>query len=553
MRAETGSAILLRSPSMPVLSLPAIDGWLVGHVFDRAGRTPTKALGVAQQLAIASRHGRDLIERLSGSYLAFWGGYAHGETIVRDPSATLPVFSVCGDGWRALASSPAHLASLSKWRPSVGWNGLAHWLRFPQHPSTHSCLEDLVEIMPGVRMTRDGDACRSDLVWAPWHFSQTTGSVGQGGDESRIRRAIDDVVAGWRVSCEQPLLELSGGLDSSIIAAALHATGRDWSGVNVATTSADGDERHYARAVAEHCSARLREEHVDPGAVDPWRPPTRLMSKPGGMGFQAGLDHAVAQIAGDLKADLLMSGTGGDNVFCLLASSAPVVDAFRAEGLSLAREAARSVAMVAGTTEGAVLVQALRRLMSGFVRARRWAPDDAFLARDVRPTLSLHPWLASAPRSLPHGTWGHIAAILRAHPVIEAHARASLMQSAYPLLSQPVMEACLSVPSWEWVQGGRDRSMVRRAFRGRLPDMILNRRRKGSLITMLATLFDESRPILRTLLLDGQIARHGLLDRAAVERRLAGGASLSNPDWTRLLELADAELWVGSVDAFAAR
>ena len=49
-----------------------------------------------------------------------------------------------------------------------------------------------------------------------------------------------------------------------------------------------------------------------------------------------------------------------------------------------------------------------------------------------------------------------------------------------PLVSQPVVEACLSVPSWAWREGGRDRALVRRAFAGTLPAAVSTARVKGT-------------------------------------------------------------------------
>src|SRR3546814_10817974 len=55
---------------------------------------------------------------------------------------------------------------------------------------------------------------------------------------------------------------------------------------------------------------------------------------------------------------------------------------------------------------------------------------------------------------------------------MEAQDRRFPFDPVHPLMSQPIIEACLSVPSWEACRGGSDRSFTRRAFTGDLPPTV---------------------------------------------------------------------------------
>src|SRR5690606_29821877 len=86
-----------------------------------------------------------------------------------------------------------------------------------------------------------------------------------------------------------------------------------------------------------------------------------------------------------------------------------------------------------------------------------------------------------------------------------------------PLLSQPLVEFCLGVPTWVWCAGGINRAPARTAFAADLPRAILERVSKAGPDSFVRSIFDRHRRTYRDLLLEGLLARHGLIEREAVE------------------------------------
>ena len=115
-----------------------------------------------------------------------------------------------------------------------------------------------------------------------------------------------------------------------------------------------------------------------------------------------------------------------------------------------------------------------------------------------------------------------------------------------PLLAQPVVETCLSVPSWAWRSGGRDRSLARRAFAADLPPTILRRHVKGGPDGFTARMVDRFRDEIRQSLLDGHLARQKIIDREAIAAELDGGAGGDGARRARILEPVAAEAWIAS-------
>lgn len=112
-----------------------------------------------------------------------------------------------------------------------------------------------------------------------------------------------------------------------------------------------------------------------------------------------------------------------------------------------------------------------------------------------------------------------------------------------PLLSQPVVETCLRIPTWLWFKHGQNRSVAREAFRGILPDSIIGRRSKGAFDILAANVIRKNASRLRSMLLEGVLVREGIADaakiEAAFERPLPDGKAIVD-----LLVLVDVEAWV---------
>jgi asparagine synthase (glutamine-hydrolysing) len=103
------------------------------------------------------------------------------------------------------------------------------------------------------------------------------------------------------------------------------------------------------------------------------------------------------------------------------------------------------------------------------------------------------------------------------------------------LMSQPLMELCLRIPSYVWITGGRDRAIARRAFADVLPPAIVRRQQKGAIDQYNLRIFDANEAYVRDLLLDGLLVKEGLLDRARLERYLTRGASRTGFEYNDVL------------------
>jgi asparagine synthase (glutamine-hydrolysing) len=136
-----------------------------------------------------------------------------------------------------------------------------------------------------------------------------------------------------------------------------------------------------------------------------------------------------------------------------------------------------------------------------------------------------------------------VALIAAAQSVAEGFDPREALPTCSPLISQPIVEACLKVPTWLWFENGRNRAVARRAFQPLLPSATVQRRSKGAPDCFIADLFDANRALIRQTLLDGVLRQLGLLDVAALEQELDQNSPVRGHDFLRIMQLTDAEVW----------
>jgi len=139
------------------------------------------------------------------------------------------------------------------------------------------------------------------------------------------------------------------------------------------------------------------------------------------------------------------------------------------------------------------------------------------------------------------GKRDHVSLLAKAqhhvHGVTSGSARFS------PLMSQPLIETCLRIPTWLWPKGGLNRALARAAFADTLPADILRRTSKAGPDSFIRRGFREHRKQLHDLLRHGHLATNGILDVGAVDKAFATTLEKDADMIYRLLDLAEAENW----------
>ena len=466
-----------------------------GHRF--ATRCDTEA--IVHQI---EQHGADGLPELNGMFaFALWNQKTGELLIARDRAGIKPLYYALLDGGGLAFAS--ELTALLK-HPGVSHKidraGVASYFfaDYIQPPLT--ILRDVRKLEPGHYLT--WDANDSVIVKPFWKLRPADRDPDVA---SRIRPLAEMAGELWTLierAVEAQLMAdvpvgifLSGGIDSSIVAAAARRKARGIHTFSIAFADPQFDESRYARAVADHLGTRHVEETFDETALlhtldaaldsldepmaDPSILPTYLLSR-------VAAKHVKVALGGD----------GGDELW----AGYPTYKAYAI---------ARTYGMVPRFVRRALVESLVARMpVSDGYQALEWKAKRFALRWDDDPMVRHLRWMSNADvddlsrlvfghRGFPGGyeslvhprSSDRLNAILAldfmtymSGSVLTKVDRASMAHSLEvrpPLLDNALIDYAFSLPSHLKLRGRTSKFLLKHAAAGHLPDEIISRKKKG--------------------------------------------------------------------------
>lgn len=475
-------------------------------------------------------------------------------TVFRDPSGALD--ALCwrkGDATFLASDLPAAFHELLPPELDLDWSRIAAWTANSTAFAGELALTAVEAVTPGELIQSGPDGRQRQALWTPGAIVRLAEARVRPSQE-RLRAVVEASIAAFTRHPGPILAELSGGLDSAIVAQALlRAKGAPvgaW--LNYHVRDPQGDERTYARAVAAHLGVDLTEiAHPDTALTLEDLQRLSQGARPGLNGMDVLHDQDLAARAAAMGARALVTGQGGDTVFFQMATPLILADHLRRVGLAaLVSPVAFNLARWLK-----VSVWSVWRVALGALAGRPPpppVPPPAWLtplARELAARQTIHPWLEDL-----HGVGPakrrQIAGLVHGQLFSAASARGRHAALIHPLLAQPVVEYALACPADVLTDAGRrDRAFVRSAFAERLPRQIIARRSKGHLSAYYSRLVCASLPVLRPLLLEGRLVSRGLVDLDALDAAMSEDALIWWGRCGELMDLACLEAWVRAWEA----
>lgn len=547
-----------RKGASAVYSLPDGSGVILGTLFRRHGATASSrlTLSIKETHAIQASAGLALIDHYWGRYVAFFQcPDSSAIKAIKSPTGELDCQATAIGGVHVFFSRADHCPLLKNRPFSPNWSYLAADLAVGMLPETRATgVNEIERVMHGECWSIRHGRVERRQYWHPHRFVNADRIEEPDVAASQLRCATHECVHAWSSCFDSKLAMLSGGLDSSIVVSVLAAHSRGSEVVCVNYRNAHDpvtDERPFARQAANEAGFPLIELDQSatfslsrllemPRLAAPCQPLSELCN--------AAHERELAQKHG---ASAVFTGHGGDQLLFQNGASYVCADyiatyGLRPKALSVALDAARMARGALWPTLFQGIVHGFGRdgiapLMSRFVFSQlltREAADDVRKRRMFLPS-----WL-DAGGNIPPGKCWQIIGLSFPNEPHGSYAADDDPEYVFPLLSQPLQELCLRIPSHILTLGGRDRGLARRAFARDVPDSILQRTSKGFVDDYVKELLANNLPLIQSLVCDSTLVKERIVDPAVLDQSLHPERSMGMGNAIEILQLASAEAWL---------
>jgi asparagine synthase (glutamine-hydrolysing) len=512
----------------------ADSGTVLGTVFqNRFGAQSARKTSTFSEKAvrdIIATNGKYLVEHYWGRYVAFSRGTEGCLRVIRDPTGALPCFYAQTDHVTVFFSHLEDYLGLVPARLTVNWEHVQDCLRYMQMACRQTGLREISQVLAGECWTQESLRSKPAFLWNPVAIAAGSAIEDPAVARAELRCAVEFCVGAW-ASCYRSILHsLSGGLDSSIVLACLSSspTRPQVTCFTAYTAESDGDERAFARMAASRANCQLAEFAHQPPTDLSGVFPEQPFPSPAMVSLRLAVGQMEENLAHTQSSAAIFSGQGGDHLFQRRRDSFIAAEFLDRHGLapgfgSVLTESSR---MLRKRAYRVLLEVARLRLFPGRADPYPSQNAPAFLRTGVTNALRAkhprHPWVEGAS-NLPR------AMLYRIFDVVDCqHFYTHTCEYAdlvHPLISQPLIECSLRIPSYVLTFGGTDRGLARQAFGEQIPAAIAARTAKGGVDAYWYDLVIANLGFLRPFLLDGHLEAAGLIDRGEMsdlltERRL---------------------------------
>jgi asparagine synthase (glutamine-hydrolysing) len=489
--------------------------------------------------------GRSLISGYWGHYVAVLHYPERSNALVmRSPVSPLACFHMRIGTLSVFFSYFEDCARLKLTAFSVNWDSITAQVVGGDYLTHETAINEINTLECGESVECNRGGCIKHVYWDPRHFLRDR-PLGSFPEATRaIRDTVDYCVNALSFEHKHILVNLSGGLDSSIVLSALARAPHKpvLTAVNYHSRGC-GDERLYARCMANSVNCQLV-EYARNDRLDLRRFYDCNLTVRPVLNFSApDVEARNTALARQLNATAIFDGELGDNVFGRNPSPGILLDCIRRNGFGLRfLSVAVDYAMITRQSFWRTLAltrherkslsrhsdfTALRSLQSQYgvegARSLMLASADAERHHSNMAERFLHPWLKEARRLAPDSHKLLFGLVAVTSPSYHSpFTRPDDPPQLSPLISQPVAEIALKTPGYLHCKSAQDRAVARAAFADVLPMEILYRGLgKGGPDLWAKDVVENNSKFLRDFLLDGILVRRGLVDRIKLETVLS--------------------------------
>jgi asparagine synthase (glutamine-hydrolysing) len=502
--------------------------------------------------------GDEMVERLNGMFaFAILDRRKDLVFLARDRVGIKPLHYAAGGGRLVFASELKALLCDPALHGEVDPVALDAYLAYEFVPSPLSIVRGISKLEPGHTLSWSAGDHSLRRYWAPQlNIDGATSDRSLDAECEELRSVLRESVRKELIS-DVPLgVFLSGGIDSSAVAAMMKQLGGEVKSFSVGFADRSFDESAYARLVADDLGTDHHELTVEPSMLLDLIPKLpALLDEP--LGDASIMPTYLLSAFTRRHVKVALGGDGGDELF----AGYPTLQAHRLAGYYM-----RTPRLVRhGIVEPIVRRLPVSRSNLSFdFRAKRFVGGASYplaerhqrwmgsfsaeerasvLSRDVRSRLGSDGAVPAAKTESAGDPLNQVLLLdMRLYlenDILVKLDRASMMASLegrVPLLNNDFVEYASRLPLNMKLRGLSSKFLFKRALRGVLPDRILNRSKKGFGIPIARWFRGPLKEQMLSVLAPDRLAREGFFDPVAVRKlideHLAGRRDHRKQLWT---------------------
>jgi asparagine synthase (glutamine-hydrolysing) len=512
------------------------EGLLLGNIFDKETYASINTFHRSlQPVALMNKYWG----RYSG---ALYNPTSKKLSLVRDPLGLETLYYMQYQNGILFSSCLPTLIDILSIKPSIDWHYFAEFLLEKNYLVPQTPFENVHELLPGIHLISDLNGNIEQTF--EWHIPTDKLT-----DEKEIEEKLLDVLIkstkAWVSNHEKISLQLSGGVDSSSILCLLkHIAPQVYiQGIHYNDSkNPASQEIGYAKQISEDCNIPLFElDFQDSQLFYPlphsWRP-----DKP-----STGMTNynSVEQLKNIMGDSLLLSGQGGDHVFLVPPPQESIADYWLENGLMGISDITHELSSIFRTSWIALAKTTIKALKNYYL-----GKESVFSSYEIDYTM-LNQKFVSIVRSQPFYLESnlknfHPAKALHIKMLYHAVAYADSFDNSnviYPLLSLPVVECGLQIPTYRSIKDGYNRYYFRKAISKINATKVIWRRNKGEVSASLIKGLQKEFATLETFLNEGLLLKNKVLDAQWLENRLNKIRHGDARDLIPLFRVIGAERW----------
>lgn len=517
-------------------------------------------------LAAYDAWGERCVDHFNGMFaFAIWDKPKQTLFLARDRMGQKPLYWAAveagnGPGAMAFASELRALRQVSWVDASISPSGLTDYLCWGYIPAPGTIYRNIEKLPPSGTLSANGRGIERGTFSIPANIEESAEPTQQ------TRQIIIEAVRRQLVA-DVPLgCFLSGGIDSSIIAAAMRqAVGK---GQSILTFSIGFDDPRYdetahAAAVARHLDTRHHRFIVHPRAADDLPKLARAFGEP--FADSSALPTHYLSRETRKHVTVALSGDGGDELFGGYDRYRAMLLSETLAGLPMARPlaASRIWQMLPGWHPKSRWTR-LKRFLAGMDQpsAERYAGylrlfDGPMLRRMLLPSLqpslkTSEQWIGDLYKQFQTGRDPARAAMLADQASylpgdlfakVDACSMLHALEVRSPFMDPQLVDWANRLPTDALTSRRREKLILRRAFAGDLPPEVFERRKMGFAVPIGEWFRGPLRPMLEDLLFNGQSFASSHFQPSIVRNMIHDHLARRIDHSQRLYALLMLELW----------